>query len=106
MSDDGMLFFGTSQYSAEEAIDLLAEKGQKMDAMRLRAFPFNSEVEAFIKSHKRIFVVEQNRDAQLRSLLMIELGISPDKLIPVLNYNGMPITADFIVNAVQTSSTI
>lgn len=106
MSEDGMLFFGTSQYSAEEAIDLLAEKGQKMDAMRLRAFPFNSEVEAFIKSHKRIFVVEQNRDAQLRSLLMIELGISPDKLIPVLNYNGMPITADFIVNAVQTSSTI
>lgn len=104
-SEAGILFFGTSQYSAEEAIDMLNAKGIQLDAMRLRAFPFNTDVEEFIRSHKQIFVVEQNRDAQLKSLMMIELGANPEKLISVLNYNGLPITADFIVNAVEAALT-
>jgi 2-oxoglutarate ferredoxin oxidoreductase subunit alpha len=95
-SKNGIIFFGTSTYSAEEAMDILKEKGIVMDALRLKAFPFNKTVEDFINGHDKIFVVEQNRDAQLRSLMMIELGTDAKKLISVLNYNGMPITADNI----------
>ncbi len=93
---DGVIFFGTSTDSALEALDLLAEEGIHIDAMRPRAFPFGKAFEDFVSSHDRIFVIEQNRDAQFRSLMMIELGIDPSKLIPLLNYDGMPITADNI----------
>ncbi|MBK6520976.1 MAG: 2-oxoacid:acceptor oxidoreductase subunit alpha [Sphingobacteriaceae bacterium] len=96
-SENGILFFGTSQYAAEEAMDILKEQGKPVDAIRLKAFPFNKTVEDFINSHKRIFVIEQNRDAQMKSLLMIELQANPAKLISVLNYNGLPITADNIL---------
>ncbi len=99
-SPDGIIFFGTSTLSALEAIDILKEKGIKLDALRLKAFPFNNTVEEFIASHKRIFIVEQNRDAQMRSLMLIETGADSSKLIPVLNYDGMPITADNIVKQV------
>jgi 2-oxoglutarate ferredoxin oxidoreductase subunit alpha len=100
-SKNGVLFFGTSTYSSEEAADLLKEEGMALDLMRIRSFPFTKEVEAFIAGHDKIFVIEQNRDAQMRSLLMIELGIHPDKLISVLNYDGMPITADFILKQIK-----
>lgn len=99
-SENGLLFFGTSQYSVEEALDLLKEQGITIDAMRIRSFPFDKTVEEFIRSHKRIFVVEQNRDAQMRSLLMIELQAEPAKLVPVLNYDGMPITAHHIIDEI------
>ncbi|MBI2271529.1 MAG: 2-oxoacid:acceptor oxidoreductase subunit alpha [Bacteroidetes bacterium] len=101
----GVIFFGTSTYSTEEAIDLLKEQKIFVDALRLRAFPFNKTVEDFINSHEKIFVIEQNRDAQLRSLLMIELGADPKKLISVLNYDGLPITADHILKQVTQSLT-
>lgn len=100
-SKNGVLFFGTSTYSSEEAADILKAEGVALDLMRIRSFPFNKEVEAFIASHDKVFVVEQNRDAQMRSLLMIEMGIHPDKLISVLNYDGMPITADFIQKQIK-----
>ena len=80
---------------------MLEADGVHVDALRLRAFPFPKVVPDFIGAHDKVFVVEQNRDAQMRSLLMIELGISPDKLVPVLNYNGMPITADNILKQVM-----
>jgi len=99
-SEYGLLFYGTSTYSSEEAKDLLAEKGIELDAIRIKAFPFNQSVREFIASHKQVFVVEQNRDAQLRSLLMLDLGIAPEKLVPVLNFDGMPITADFIAKTI------
>jgi 2-oxoglutarate ferredoxin oxidoreductase subunit alpha len=102
LSTIGVLFFGTSEYSSEEAIDLLKTEGVQLDAIRIKSFPFNQTVEDFIHSHDKVFVVEQNRDAQMRSLLMIELGINPEKLIPVLNYDGLPITADQIVNSVKS----
>lgn len=102
LSTYGVLFFGTSEYSTEEAIDLLQAKGVQLDAIRIKSFPFNEAVEDFIHSHDKVFIVEQNRDAQMRSLLMIELGINPEKLIPVLNYDGLPITADQIVNSIKS----
>lgn len=90
---DGVIFFGTTTYSALEALDLLKEDGVEMDAMRLLSFPFSQKVEDFVHAHDRIFVIEQNRDAQMRSLLINELEVNPGKLIRVLNYDGMPITA-------------
>jgi 2-oxoglutarate/2-oxoacid ferredoxin oxidoreductase subunit alpha len=97
---NGILFYGTSQYAAEEAMDMLRHDGIVLDAMRIKAFPFNSEVEDFINTHDQIFVIDQNRDAQMRSLLMIELNANPNKLISILNYDGMPITADKILKQV------
>lgn len=97
---NGLLFFGTSQHAAEEAIDLLKEKQVYVDAIRIKSFPFNQTIEDFINTHEKIVVIEQNRDAQMKSLLMIELGVNPEKLVSVLNYDGMPITADNIVNQI------
>lgn len=99
-SSEGIIFFGTSTYAALEAMDQLAAIGLKTDAMRLKAFPFSDSVRDFIERHERVYVIEQNRDAQMRSLLMIELGIDPKKMISVLNYDGFPITAAIITNQI------
>ena len=89
-----MLYFGTTEESsAREAVDHLAADGIYLDAMRVRAFPFNQEVEDFIDRHERVFVIEQNRDAQLRTLLMAEFELGPDKLKSVLCFDGTPISA-------------
>jgi 2-oxoglutarate/2-oxoacid ferredoxin oxidoreductase subunit alpha len=98
----GIIFYGTSQYAAEEAMDLLRLEGIELDALRIKAFPFNNDVANFIEAHERVFVIDQNRDAQMRSLLMIELDANPAKLISVLNYDGMPITADNIMKQVSS----
>jgi 2-oxoglutarate ferredoxin oxidoreductase subunit alpha len=97
----GMLFFGTSTYSSEEAKDLLGAKGIHLDAIRIKSFPFGEATEAFIQSHKLVFIIEQNRDGQLRSLIINEMQTNPAKLIPVLNYDGMPITADEITSQIS-----
>ena len=96
----GIIFFGTTQYAALEAMDVFQERGLQLDAMRIKAFPFSQEVEVFLDEHEEVFVIEQNRDAQFRSLLINELEIPPQKLIPVLNYDGMPITADKIIGTI------
>ena len=75
------------------SVDYLGEEGIDLDALRLRAFPFNEEVEAFISEHEMTFVIEQNRDAQMRSLLMSEFEFGPDKLKSVLCFDGDPISA-------------
>ncbi len=98
---DGVVYFGTSTYAAIEALELLEEEGIHLDAMRPRAFPFGKAFREFIDAHERIFVIEQNRDAQFRSLMMIELGVDASKLISVLNYDGMPITADNIFRQIS-----
>ena len=97
----GVLFFGTSTYAAEEALEMLAADGIALDAMRVRAFPFTKSFENFVATHDRVFVVEQNRDAQFKSLMMIELGTNPAKLVSVLNYDGTPITADYIYRQIR-----
>lgn len=95
-SRDGMIFFGTSTYAALEALEQLSADGLPLDALRLRATPFSDAVRDFIAQHDRVYVVEQNRDAQMRSLLINELEINPLRLVPVLNYDGFPITAEAI----------
>ena len=102
-SDNGVIFFGTSTDSALEALQLLNTDGIHLDAMRPRAFPFGKVFREFVNSHPRIFVIEQNRDAQFRSLMMIELGTDPSKLVSVLNYDGMPITADNIYRQIKSA---
>jgi 2-oxoglutarate/2-oxoacid ferredoxin oxidoreductase subunit alpha len=97
----GVIFFGTSIFSAEEAVELFANEGITLDAMRPKAFPFGKDFVEFVESHEKVFVIEQNRDAQFKSLMMIELGVNPDKLISVLNYDGMPITADYIYKRIK-----
>ena len=92
-TDTAVLYYGTSEESTREAMDYLAEDGINLDAMRVRSFPFNDEVKGFLDSHERVFVIEQNRDAQLRTLLMAEFELGPDKLKSVLCFDGTPISA-------------
>jgi len=100
----GVIFFGTSTYAAEEALEMLTADGIALDAMRVRAFPFGKAFEEFVTSHDRVFVIEQNRDSQFKSLMMIELGTNPEKLVSVLNYDGTPITADYIYRQIKNNS--
>ena len=95
-----VIHFGSTSPAMAEALDTLAAAGIHIDALRLRAFPFPPSVRAFIDAHDRVFVVEQNRDAQMRSLLVNELGVDPARLQPVLHYDGTPITARFITAAI------
>jgi 2-oxoglutarate ferredoxin oxidoreductase subunit alpha len=96
----GILYYGSTSPALDEAFDLLRAQGVHVDAMRLRAFPFSAAVDQFIEAHDHVFVVEQNRDAQLRTLLVTEQEVNPAKLEPVLHYDGTPITARFIVDEV------
>ena len=97
----GLIHFGTTAIAVPEAMELLADRQIHLDTMRLRAFPFSQEAEDFINSHEKVFVVEQNRDAQMRSLLVNECGIDPARLVPVLNFDGFPITAVAIADMVS-----
>jgi len=92
----GVIFFGSTSPAMHEALDVMTHQGIHLDAMRLCAFPFPDSVAAFIAAHKVVYVVEQNRDAQMRQLIVNELGIDPARLIAVLHFDGTPITARFI----------
>jgi 2-oxoglutarate ferredoxin oxidoreductase subunit alpha len=96
----GVIYFGSTSPAMDEAVAALRTRGIDLDTLRLRAFPFADSVRTFIERHERVFVVEQNRDAQMRALLVNELGIDPAKLVPVLHYDGTPITARFIAQAI------
>ncbi|MBM3567873.1 MAG: 2-oxoacid:acceptor oxidoreductase subunit alpha [Alphaproteobacteria bacterium] len=96
----GAIFYGSTSPAMEEALEMLAAEGIALDTMRVRGFPFHDDVPAFIARHDRVFVVEQNRDGQLRALLTVECGIDPAKLAPILHYDGTPITARFIAAAI------
>ncbi len=97
---DGVIYFGSTTPSMHEALEALEGQGRHLDALRVRGFPFSDEVYDFVATHKRVFVVEQNRDAQLRTLLVNEGEIDPGKLVPVLHYDGTPITARFIAGQI------
>ncbi|MDP2371858.1 2-oxoacid:acceptor oxidoreductase subunit alpha [Rhodoferax sp.] len=96
----GVLYFGSTSPAMQEALDVLTEQGIDLDAMRLRAFPFPESVDQFIAGHDKVFVVEQNRDAQMHAMLVNELSIDPARLVKVLHYDGTPITARFITHAI------
>jgi 2-oxoglutarate ferredoxin oxidoreductase subunit alpha len=97
----GVIYFGSTAPAMDEALDKFAEDGIQLDALRLKGFPFADSVYEFIARHDQIFVVEQNRDAQLRFLIVNEGNIDPARLISVLNYDGTPITARFIIDAIS-----
>ncbi|MBW8815888.1 MAG: 2-oxoacid:acceptor oxidoreductase subunit alpha [Caulobacterales bacterium] len=97
---DGVIYFGSTTPAMHEALEMLEAQGRRLDALRVRGFPFADQVFDFIAAHDRVFVVEQNRDAQLRTLVMNEGGVDPAKLIAVLHYDGTPITARFIAGEI------
>ena len=96
----GVIYYGSTSPAMQEALDTLEQQGLHFDALRIRAFPFHDQVTEFIAEHDQIFVIEQNRDAQLRILLVNECEVNPAKITPVLHYDGTPITARFIIKEV------
>ena len=96
----GVIYFGATRPAVIEGLDQLEKDGLKLNSMRLKAFPFGQEVRDFCAAHDQIFVVEQNRDAQMRQLLVMEAEVPPEKLIATLSYDGTPTTADFVRQAV------
>ncbi len=100
-SSIGVIYFGSTDCSMQEALDDLEDQNINVDAMRIRSFPFNLEVWEFIEEHDLLFIVEQNRDGQMRTLLMAEGGIIPDKLVSILCFDGQPITASFITSKIN-----
>jgi len=96
----GLVALGGTHAAMLEARDRLAEHGVDVDYMRIKAFPFGRAVREFLDAHETLFIVEQNRDAQLRSLLAIETGVPRDRMTPVLEYGGLPLTADFVTHEV------
>jgi 2-oxoglutarate ferredoxin oxidoreductase subunit alpha len=93
----GVVYYGSTSPAMEEALDALEQQGLHFDALRIRAFPFHEQVADFIAEHDQLFVVEQNRDAQMRMLIVNECEVDPARLTPVLHYDGTPITARFII---------
>ncbi len=96
----GVIYYGSTSPAMDEAIHMIEARGLSLNRLRVRAFPFHSSVTSFVADHDFVFVVEQNRDAQLRSLIVNECGIDPIRLVPILHYDGTPITARFIARAI------
>ena len=101
-TDIAIVSIGSGDGAVHEAQLRLRANGIHADYMRIRAFPFNDEVEQFLQSHKINFVVEQNRDAQLRSMLIMETGVEKTRLRSILHYNGMPIPASYVFDGVMS----
>lgn len=97
----GILYYGTTDTPMQEALDLLLEEGIELDTLRIRAFPFSPAVEAFIESHELLFLVEQNRDAQMKTLVLNELEEDPAKFVSVLYFGGLSITAQEIYEQIR-----
>jgi len=97
----GCIYYGSTSPAMHEALEALSQNGIFVNALRVRAFPFQDEIFDFVQSHSKVFVVEQNRDAQLKTLLVNDAGINPASLISVLHYDGTPITARFIVEQIS-----
>ncbi|MBL9011902.1 MAG: 2-oxoacid:acceptor oxidoreductase subunit alpha [Alphaproteobacteria bacterium] len=93
----GVIYFGSTAPAMAEALDALGKRGLWVDAMRIRAFPFSDEVIEFVNAHEQVFIVEQNRDGQMRTLLINEGAIDPARIVSIPHYDGAPITARFIL---------
>jgi 2-oxoglutarate ferredoxin oxidoreductase subunit alpha len=96
----GVIYFGSTAPAMDEAIEMLEARSNRLDMLRVRAFPFHQDVQEFIAARDSVFVVEQNRDAQLRSLIVNECALDPVRLVPILHYDGTPITARYIARAI------
>jgi len=95
-----LVSLGSCDGAIHEALQVLKQRGVALDYMRVRAFPFSEDVEKFLAAHELLFVVEQNRDAQLRALLTLETAVDKTKLRSLLHYDGLPISSSFIVEGV------
>jgi len=89
----GVIAYGSSHEAVREALAMLAEDGRAIDYLRVRSFPFGRDVQQFLDAHEQVFVVEQNRDGQMRTLLLNELDVEKSKMVPILHFDGMPITS-------------
>jgi 2-oxoglutarate ferredoxin oxidoreductase subunit alpha len=96
----GAIYYGSTSGAMDEALDALERQGLYVDALRVRAFPFSEEIVDFVSAHESVFVLEQNRDAQLQKLIVNECAIDPARFISILHYDGTPITARFITGAI------
>ena len=96
----GVITIGGCDPAVREALDLLAEHGLHADYLRIRGFPFHRSIEEFLYEHEICFIVEQNRDAQLRSLLTLETCVPKDRLRSVLSYSGFPLSARNVVEGI------
>jgi 2-oxoglutarate ferredoxin oxidoreductase subunit alpha len=101
-AEAGIVALGGCHAAVLEAIDRLAAEGVALDYMRIRGFPFDVAVADFLRRHERTFVVEQNRDGQLRSLLMLETGIAGDRLLSIRDYGGVPLSARRVMDGVHS----
>jgi 2-oxoglutarate ferredoxin oxidoreductase subunit alpha len=99
-NNTAIVSIGSCDGAVREALVKLSERGVGLNYCRVKAFPFTDAVRDFVDKHERVYVVEQNRDAQLRTLLMLDLEVDPKKLVPMLHYNGLPISAEFVVDSV------
>jgi 2-oxoglutarate ferredoxin oxidoreductase subunit alpha len=97
----GAIYYGSTSPAMQEALDVLASRGIHINALRVRGFPFQEAIKDFVDSHPWVFVVEQNRDAQLKTLLVTEAKVNPTRLLSVLHYDGTPITARYIVDQIS-----
>ncbi|MBM3353764.1 MAG: 2-oxoacid:acceptor oxidoreductase subunit alpha [Betaproteobacteria bacterium] len=97
----GAIYYGSTSPSMNEALESLAQQGIFVNALRVRAFPFADEIQDFVHSHSKVFVIEQNRDAQMKTLLVNEAHINPASLVSILHYDGAPITARFITKEIS-----
>jgi 2-oxoglutarate/2-oxoacid ferredoxin oxidoreductase subunit alpha len=96
----GVIHYGSTAQAMDEAQALLARDGLHVDTLRIRAFPLALEIAEFVREHEQVFVVEQNRDAQMRTLVTTDLELAPAQLTSILHFGGMPITARFIVGEI------
>jgi 2-oxoglutarate ferredoxin oxidoreductase subunit alpha len=100
----GIVSVGSSDPAIDEAIDRLARNGINLDYCRVRAFPFGSKLARFLEQHDRIFVVEQNRDAQLKTLIVLETDYPKQRLCSILRYGGLPMDCRCIVEAIEEAA--
>jgi 2-oxoglutarate ferredoxin oxidoreductase subunit alpha len=98
----GIVTVGGCDLAVREAVEVLGDRGIAVDYMRVRAFPFTQSVEDFLAAHETIFIVEQNRDAQLRSLLTLETPVEKSKLRSILEYGGFPLSAKQVIDGVMS----
>jgi 2-oxoglutarate ferredoxin oxidoreductase subunit alpha len=99
----GIVSLGSCDGAIREALQALKQRGVALDYMRVRSFPFSEDVEKFLGAHELLFVVEQNRDAQLRSLLTLETSVEKTKLHSILSYSGFPMSCDPIVDGIRAT---
>ncbi|MGL1932374.1 MAG: 2-oxoacid:acceptor oxidoreductase subunit alpha [Desulfotalea sp.] len=99
----GIIYYGSSQPASQECLDILATKKIELNNLRITAFPFSTEVQEFLDQHEQVFVIEQNREGQMRTLLNMECKVQSEKLTPILQYHGMPLRATDLAHSIEAS---